>query len=106
MILLLNIVFALLFGWLALWVTETAGVPRPLSVCVAVVVGIIVFLANLAVQVLQRKPTQAQLNNLAMECTKVAYPIYLLRCECPAVLDKTLVVIKLHQENCPTFAEQ
>lgn len=52
MILLLNIVFGLLFGWLALWVTETAGVPRPISVCVAVIVGVIVFLANLAAQVL------------------------------------------------------
>lgn len=52
MVLLLNIVFALLFGWLALWIAGEAGAPRPIAVCVAVIVGIVVFLANLASQVL------------------------------------------------------
>lgn len=51
MILLLNIVFGLLAGWLTDYVLGRAGVDAPIRVFAAVVVGLIVFFANLAAQV-------------------------------------------------------
>lgn len=51
MIFLLNIVFGLLAGWLTDYVLGRAGVDSPIRVIIAVVVGIVVFLANLAAQV-------------------------------------------------------
>lgn len=46
---LLNLVFALLFGWLALWVMlNKIKSPEPLAWIVAVIVAIIVFFLNLA----------------------------------------------------------
>jgi hypothetical protein len=36
----------------------------------------------------------------------MAYPIYLLRCICPALIDDELIfVIKVHNENCPDKSE-
>lgn len=51
MILLLNIAFGLLAGWLTDYVLARAGVDNPIRVVVAVIVGIVVFAANLAAQV-------------------------------------------------------
>lgn len=52
MIFLLNVLLALLGGWLTLWLAEKVGMPPPLSVMFAVIVGILVFLANPGAQVL------------------------------------------------------
>lgn len=52
MFVLLNLAFALLLGWLALWLIEKAGAPNPLAVLVAVIVGILVYTMNLASQVI------------------------------------------------------
>lgn len=46
--LLLNLVFAFLFGWLALWLAKRATAPEPLAWIIAVVVAILVFAFNLA----------------------------------------------------------
>lgn len=54
MVILLNIVFGLLAGWLTDYVLARIGVDAPVREIVAVVVGIIVFLLNLAAQVLNR----------------------------------------------------
>ena len=52
MYVLLNLAFALLLGWLALWLVEKAEVPKPIAVLVAVIIGILVYMMNLAGEVL------------------------------------------------------
>lgn len=51
MVLLLNIVLGLLAGVLADYLLGRAGVSDPVKLIVAVLVGVVVFLANLAAQV-------------------------------------------------------
>lgn len=51
MLVLINLIFALLFGWLALWVAGKARAPEPVAWIIAVIVGLIVFSLNLAAQV-------------------------------------------------------
>lgn len=51
MFLLLNLAFALLFGWIALRLAEKAGALQPLAAIIAVIVGIIVYMMNLAARV-------------------------------------------------------
>ena len=51
MILLLNLAFGLLAGWLTDYLLGRAGVDQPIRVIIAVIVGIVVFFANLAAQV-------------------------------------------------------
>lgn len=52
MIILLNIVFALLAGWLTQYVAIRAGAAQPIALILAVIVGIIVYLVNIAGQIL------------------------------------------------------
>lgn len=51
MVLLLNIAFGLLAGWLADYIMGRARVDNPIRVIIAVIVGVIVFAANLAAQI-------------------------------------------------------
>lgn len=50
MVILLNIVFGLLAGWLTDYVLVKAGVDAPVRTVVAVIVGIIIYLLNIADQ--------------------------------------------------------
>lgn len=50
--LLLNIVFAILAGVLADWLFARLGLTDPIKVVLAVLVGIVIFFANLAAYVL------------------------------------------------------
>lgn len=56
MIFLLNLVFGLLAGWLTDYVLARMGVEAPVRVVVAVIVGIIIFLLNLAALAAQVVP--------------------------------------------------
>lgn len=48
---LLNVLFALLAGWLTMWIATEVHAPRPVAVLCAVIVGVLVFFANLAARV-------------------------------------------------------
>ena len=52
MVLILNIVFALLGGWLAYYLCLKARIDSVIAVIVGVLVGLVVFSLNLAAQVL------------------------------------------------------
>lgn len=47
---LLNLVFAFLFGWLALYIAKRATAPEPLAWIIAVIVAVLVFALDLAGQ--------------------------------------------------------
>ena len=51
MLFLINVVFGLLAGWLADYLLERVGVQSKPRVIIATMVGLIVFLANLAVKI-------------------------------------------------------
>ena len=50
MVLLLNILFAVLFGWFANYLLERAGVDRPIAVLCGVIVGVLIYLVNIGGQ--------------------------------------------------------
>ena len=50
MLLLLNVIFGLLAGWLALYIMRKASAPEPVSWIVAVIVAIVVYGLNIAAQ--------------------------------------------------------
>lgn len=45
---LINLLLALLFGWLAFWIALNVNIPRPPAILIGVIVGLLVFLSNLA----------------------------------------------------------
>lgn len=49
---LLNLLFGILAGALALWLCEACGLRKPASAVIAVIVGLIVFLSDLATRVI------------------------------------------------------
>lgn len=51
MVVLLNLIFAILGGWLTLYLLGRAGAAQPVAVVVAVLVGILVYTLNIAGQV-------------------------------------------------------
>ena len=52
MIFLLNLLFAFLAGMLANYLLATTGVSDPIKIILAIIVGFVVFFANLAAQVI------------------------------------------------------
>lgn len=50
--LLVNLILAILGGWLAYYVVSKAGADKPVTVIIGVLVGLVVFLADLASEIL------------------------------------------------------
>ncbi len=48
---LINVVLGLLAGWLTDYILTRVGVANPIRVGIAVIVGVLVFMANFAVQI-------------------------------------------------------
>lgn len=48
---LLNIIFAILAGLFTLWVAGEFGAKRQIAVILAILIGLVVFLANLAARI-------------------------------------------------------
>lgn len=48
---LLNIIFAILAGLLVLWISGELGLKRQIAVVLSILVGIVVFMADLAARV-------------------------------------------------------
>lgn len=48
-----NLIFAFLFGWLALWIAGRAKVPEPAAWIIALFVALLVYFANLAGQLIR-----------------------------------------------------
>jgi hypothetical protein len=52
MVILVNLLFALLIFFVVKWLAGEAGAPNPVGAIIAIIVAIVVYLANMAIQVL------------------------------------------------------